>query len=210
MSTINKNSKAKNDSFWCAPAGLLCSFFTAAAMFGPSSILAQPVDAAGSNGSAGVETREPSSGQGLGLQLGFNSGYRKATLAYETPALWSHRFSGDWGRLDLGVELGISYWDSRHEDPTSMWQLSAIPILRWWPHDSVYLEAGVGPTVMSRSEFAGRELGTRFQFGSYLGAGFTIQDRHRIGVRYSHYSNASIKKPNMGLDIFQLTYTYRF
>lgn len=207
MSAINKNSKGKACSNRFFPTGQLCSFIAAITVCSSFGALAQPVGVSDS-GNGRIESQHPSSG--LGLQLGFNSDYRKATLAYETPALWSHRFSGDWGRLDLGVELGVSYWDSRREDPTSMWQLSAIPILRWWPGESVYLEAGVGPTIMSRSEFAGRELGTRFQFGSYLGAGFTIQDRHRIGIRYSHYSNASIKKPNMGLDIFQLTYTYRF
>ncbi|MBB5215052.1 acyloxyacyl hydrolase [Parapusillimonas granuli] len=205
---INKNLNIETNTLRSSGATLLCSIAAAIAALASFGVAAQPV--AGPQDRNSAKTEIQSSGSGLGIQLGFNSGYRKAMLAYETPALWSHRFSGDWGRVDLGVELGVAYWDARRDDPNSMWQLSAIPILRWWPADAFYVEAGVGPTVTSRTVFAGRELGTRFQFGSYLGAGFTVQDRHRIGLRYAHYSNANIKKPNMGLDILQLTYTYRF
>jgi len=146
----------------------------------------------------------------MGLQLGYHSSYTKTTLAYETPKLWTHTFGQDWGRIDLTVEMGVSYWKARRDEPDTMWQLSAIPMLRWWPNDAVYLELGSGPTIANRSEFAGRDLSTRFQFGSHLGVGILIQKSHRLGIRYSHYSNAGIKKPNPGLDLLQVAYTYRF
>lgn len=155
-------------------------------------------------------TAQSASTQGWGLRSGFNSDYRKATLAYETPTLWAHQFQHGWGRVGLNIELGISYWEARQGRTESMGQLSAIPMLRWWPNEGFYLELGTGPTVLSRSEFADRDLGTRFQFGSYFGAGLLIQKAHRIGIRYSHYSNASIKKPNPGLDLLEVAYTYQF
>src|SRR5690606_2897393 len=114
------------------------------------------------------------------------------------------------GRIDLNAELGLAYWDARRGTPGSMWQLSAVPVIRWWPVDTVFLEAGVGPTVLSRSEFADHDLGTRFQFGSHFGVGMLIGNAHRIGLRYSHFSNAGLSKPNPGLDLLTLSYSYAF
>lgn len=147
---------------------------------------------------------------GLGLRAGYNSDYRKLALIYETPTWWSYQSQDGWGRLDLGAELGVSYWEARHGSPDSMWQLSAIPMLRWWPSDYFYAEIGVGATVLSRTHFADRDLSTAYQFGNHIGVGTVIADAHRIGLRYSHFSNAGIKKPNPGLDVLQLTYTYQF
>lgn len=199
--------KPGGSPFAVAPSCLVAIAFAA---FYPPMAAAQPPSASDTNGPAQVAGQGPASKQGLGLQLGFNSDYKKVMLAYETPGLWSSRLPGDWGTLNLSVELGLSYWKSEWRNPASLWQISAIPILRWWPRETVYLEAGIGPTVVSRSEFAGRELSTRFQFGSYVGGGVLIDRTQRLGVRYSHYSNADIKTPNPGLDVVQLTYMYMF
>lgn len=177
---------------------------------GSTSAGAQPVALPALSNPVQAVDRGFVSKQGLGIQFGFNSDYKKGILAYEPVNMWDHQFAPGWGMLGLTVEFGASYWKSRRRDRNSMWQLSAIPILRWWPQEKFYLEAGVGPTLLSRSQFAGRDLSTRFQFGSYFGAGVLIQNAHRVGLRYSHYSNANIKRPNPGLDVFQLTYTYMF
>lgn len=176
----------------------------------PGVAAAQPVDAASLGSATQIAGPGPASVQGLGVYLAYNSDYSKATLGYETPRLWGHQFHNGWGRVDLNLELGVSYWQARHGRSNSMGQVSAIPILRWWLTDGFYLEVGSGPTMLSRSEFAGRDLSTRFQLGSHLGTGFLINKAHRIGIRYSHYSNANIKKPNPGLDLLGLTYTYQF
>jgi len=165
---------------------------------------AQPVQTPdmGSNHSAGMSG-------GWGLRVGYNSDYRKIGLMYETPTWWSHQSQNGWGRLDLGAELGVSYWKAEHGKPDSMWQLSATPMLRWWPSDAFYAEIGIGATVLSRTHFAGHDLSTAYQFGDHVGVG-TVIGAHRIGLRYSHFSNAGLKKPNPGLDLLQLTYTYQF
>src|SRR3546814_19293986 len=74
-----------------------------------------------------------------------------------------------------------------------MWQLSATPMLRWWPAEFFYAEIGVGVTGLSRTHFAGRDLGSAFQFGNHAGVGVLINDAHRIGLRYSHFSTAGLK-----------------
>lgn len=147
---------------------------------------------------------------GFGLRIGYNDNYRRLGLVYETPTWWSHRSDSGWGRLDLGAELEAAYWHSPNRDPDSMWQISATPMLRWWPTDHFFAEIGVGVTALSRTQFAGKQLGSAFQFGNHIGVGTIINDAHRVGVRYSHYSNAGIKRPNPGLDLIQLTYTYQY
>jgi lipid A 3-O-deacylase len=174
--------------------------------------LAQPVgqDAVSSPNAIATKTYGAGGAVGrLGLHYGYNDDYQRLALVYNTPAFWSHRFANDAGRIDLNAELGLAYWDARRGTPTSMWQLSAIPLVRWWPVDTVYLEAGVGPTVLSRSRFAERNLGTRLQFGSHFGVGMHL-GAHRFGLRYSHFSNADIAKDNPGLDLVVLSYSYAF
>lgn len=146
---------------------------------------------------------------GWGIRAGYQDDYRQLALVYDTPRWWSHQ-SQSWGRLDLNAELGITYWHSPNKQPDSMWQASATPMLRWWPNDFFYVEAGVGLTAVSRTTFADRRLGSSFQFGDHIGVGTVLGDAHRIGLRYSHFSNAGLKEPNDGLDVVQLTYTYQF
>jgi lipid A 3-O-deacylase len=152
----------------------------------------------------------PSVSHGLGLRIGYNDDYRKIALTYETPALWSYQWQSGWGRLDLGAEFAVAYWRAQHGDPDSLWQLSATPMLRWWPSEIFYAEVGVGATVLNKTHFADKELSTAFQFGNHIGIGTRINGAHRVGLRYSHFSNAGIKKPNPGLDLWTLTYTYRY
>lgn len=149
-------------------------------------------------------------GEGWGARLGYHDDYRRLGLVYETAPLWSHQSSGEWGRVTLTAELGVAYWDAQHGHPDSLWQVSATPMLRWWPNEFFYTEIGVGVNALSRTSFADKRLGSAFQFGNHIGVGALIADAHRIGLRYSHFSNAGIKKPNDGLDVLELTYTYQF
>ncbi len=171
---------------------------------------AQPV-VSGHEAYAQNGARSQMAAQGVSMHLGYNSKYQRAMLAYETPTLWGHGFKDDWGELGLSIELGAAYWEAKNStEPDSMWQFSAVPILRWWPAEHYYLEIGTGPSMISRTDFAGRELSTRLQFSSHLGIGMLLGESHRIGIRYTHVSNASIKKPNPGLDLLEASYTFHF
>ncbi|NYT75596.1 acyloxyacyl hydrolase [Alcaligenaceae bacterium] len=147
----------------------------------------------------------------VSLRAGLNNNYQRYELAWVSPSLWTHRFSGNWGRLDLVGEMGAAYW---HADgarsPSSVWQLNAIPMLRWTLQDRFYLEVGSGPTIFSRTRFADKALSTALQFGSHVGAGVMLSSASSLGVRLSHFSNANIKKPNPGLQVIQMQYTYRY
>lgn len=146
----------------------------------------------------------------IGLRLGVGDHYQRAEVAWESPSLWTYRFDGG-SRLDLVGELGVAYW---HADgsrkPGSAWQLSAVPFLRWTWSDRYYLEAGIGATVFSRTTFADKNISTAFQFGDHIGLGMHVTDNSRLSLRYSHFSNAGIKRPNPGLNVVQLTYSYQY
>ncbi|HWK62393.1 MAG TPA: acyloxyacyl hydrolase [Eoetvoesiella sp.] len=148
---------------------------------------------------------------GISLRAGSGDHFERYELAWESPSLWSHRFSGNNGRLDLVGELGAAYWTADHSPgPSHAWQFSAIPFLRWTIDQRFYIEAGVGATVFTRTRFAGKEMSSAFQFGDHLGLGVYLSESSRVGLRLSHFSNADIKTPNPGLNIVQLTYTYQY
>lgn len=148
---------------------------------------------------------------GVRVSAGLNNNYQRYELAWIAPSLWTHRFSENWGRLDLVGELGVAYWQADgSRSPSSVWQLNAIPMLRWTLQERYYLEAGSGPTLFSRTKFADKTLSTALQFGSHIGAGVMLSKTSSLAVRLSHFSNANIKKPNPGLQVIQVQYTYRY
>ncbi|CAM5473700.1 hypothetical protein [Eoetvoesiella caeni] len=95
---------------------LVCSV-AATAFFWPLLGATQPLGAPAD--SSRTVTQAAASTQGLGLRLGYQSDYSKASLVYETPRLWGHQFQ-NWGRLDLDVELGVSYWRTNEGKSQSM------------------------------------------------------------------------------------------
>jgi len=159
----------------------------------------------------GALQAQPAGGQdGVSFHYGIGDHYQRLNLNYETPTWWSMQFSNG-GRLELNGELGASYWYADgSRSPSSVWQFNATPMFRWWTNDIFYLEAGIGATAFTSTHFADKQISTAFQFGDHIGLGFLLTPNNRVGVRYSHFSNANIKRPNPGLDIVQLTYTYQF
>ena len=74
----------------------------------------------------------------------------------------------------------------------------------------VSLEAGVSPTIISRYQFATRDLGTLFQFTSHFGLNVDILSNLRVGYRFQHMSNAGISHSNPGLNLHMIGVSYLF
>lgn len=160
-----------------------------------------------------AQTNELGTQGGIGIHLGLGDRYTRLGLQYETASLWTHSFGGSLGRVDLTPEFGVAYWRAHDgQQPGSIWQLSATPMFRWWMGESqrFYVEAGIGPTVFNHTSFAGKSYSTALQFGDHIGMGYLLDRHSRIGVRFSHYSNADIKTPNPGMEVIQATYSYQF
>lgn len=77
---------------------------------------------------------------------------------------------------------------------------------------SPYIEGGIGMSFLSDKMIAGRDLSTYFQFEDRIGVGLRIGRTHihDLNVRYMHYSNASIRQPNDGIDMLMVSYSCSF
>jgi lipid A 3-O-deacylase len=64
-----------------------------------------------------------------------------------------------------------------------------------------YAEGGIGVNLLSRLYHNnGDQLSTRFQFNDQLGFGYVFRNRWDLGVKFEHFSNGGIKKPNSGVN----------
>lgn len=113
---------------------------------------------------------------------------------------------GRW-RLGLRPELGVSYWRGERGRAA---QFSAVPMLRLDTPWRWFVEAGVGVSYFTDTNFSSKDITTRFQFADHLGVGWHLGGTQSVGLRLSHFSNLGIKKPNPGVDALQVTYSFRF
>ena len=175
----------------CAIAGLLVCFQVSAA---------QPGEPASADQGA------------WSVQFGQGEGDNRLTVNRETAPFWVHRFESS--RIELVGEFGLSYWwTNQQSDPgykDSVWQISAIPMFRYWATQKLYVEAGIGATAFSSTRFHDKNLSTAFQFGDHIGAGYQLTNNTRVGLRLSHFSNGGIKRPNPGINNVSLNLAYTF
>lgn len=76
-----------------------------------------------------------------------------------------------------------------------------------------FAEAGLGATVLDRKYVTPtRAFSSHFQFTEVIGIGrrFGTNRAHEVSVRYQHFSNAGIEKPNLGENFLRLRYAMRF
>mgnify|MGYP005748507657 CR=1 FL=1 len=127
--------------------------------------------------------------------------------------LWA-RDAGNWRmKLQPVVEGGRFRYSGGRADRDSVSYGGAgvgFRIARENAGWSPYLELGLGGTYFGQTTLGPRSLSTRFQLTEWVGLGLAVGDHLTIGWRYSHYSNANIKKPNDGVDIQQLVVGVRF
>jgi len=77
-------------------------------------------------------------------------------------------------------------------------------------NETVFLDFGFSPTLLSGSSFNGRNLGGRFHFTSSLSIGANLgRDRaNSIALRVQHTSNGGLDTTNPGLDIVALEFAF--
>ncbi|GAB1107552.1 MAG: hypothetical protein Sw2PiMacB_18690 [Shewanella algae] len=119
--------------------------------------------------------------------------------------------------LELTLEASINfleYGEDNQHDVNHVLAMSPIlryPLMRGQWLD-FYLEAGIGFALLDDSQFAGKDVGSHYQFEDRLGFAFKFgrQRKQTVSITYLHYSNAGLSKPNPGLDFVNLAYSYRF
>lgn len=108
-------------------------------------------------------------------------------------------------------EISLNRWNIGEEN---IYGAAISPIFRYQisifsNQIQPYIEAGIGVAYISNTRIGHRNMTTHFQFEDRIGVGFRSE---YVGVNfgYMHYSNASIKPPNDGIDIFILTSMVNF
>ena len=154
-----------------------------------------------------------SAASGYGISFGYgeadpNIDIYRVGLQKAFPWKW---FETDMGCLSGYFELSYNHWEHNSEDINGV-ALSPVFTYRLGKSSSLirpYIEGGIGIAYIDEYHIADRNMSTNFQFEDRLGVG-TVIGFFDLNFRYMHYSNASIKGPNHGIDILMFTTAIRF
>lgn len=140
---------------------------------------------------------------------GFRLSYRTTHTLYKDVVIF--------GDLSVYFELGWSYWkyDQQAADETEIGiAISPVFTKAFATIDGRPLswEFGIGMSLLSNKEFAGKNIGSYYQFEDRLGLSYPLDDRQTmtISIRYMHYSNGGVSRHNPGLDFANLSFAYKF
>ena len=129
---------------------------------------------------------------------------------------WSMPMEND-RLLSLRGIATVTGWDNRYKPVNkSLVAFGAYPVLRFEGGQMwglvPYIEGAVGFNLLTHTWIEERRLSTAFQFGEFVGVGFSFGDKHQfdLAARYQHISNADIKRPNDGLTYASIVFQYRF
>lgn len=122
------------------------------------------------------------------------------------------------GDLDLYWEMSINFWefgeDNQHE---TNYAIALSPVISkqfatLYDKYPVKWEFGIGVSLVDDTRFAGKDIGSHYQFEDRLGitVDFGEDLEQSITARYMHYSNGGLNDDNPGMDFFNLSYAKRF
>ena len=133
-------------------------------------------------------------------------------LTYRSPL--APRDGARWWPQQL--QLGASVW--RVPDLGGITRRFDVNVTPVWRSETAfggaakgYVEAGLGAYLLSHTiNNDTNRLPTSLEFGSHLGVGLQLDPRLSVGLAVQHISNAGIKQPNGGINLYMLTASYRF
>lgn len=106
------------------------------------------------------------------------------------------RVSGYW-------DFVVGVWDNP-DDSTA--DIGVTPVFRF-ERERLYLEAAIGFHLVQRRISQHRIFSTAFQFGDHIGIGMRGRG-YDLGVAIQHLSNASIRRPNPGINFLLVRFQY--
>jgi len=132
---------------------------------------------------------------------------------------WQREWTFGEGRLTGRWEVSVSMWSYAAATGRGNAQLGLIaftPVLRYVPGGAGaawFIEGGIGATWMSPQYASDRKtFSTSFNFGDQIAIGWAFgpERLHEISLRYEHYSNADLRRPNPGENFVQLRVSVPF
>ncbi|NTV12233.1 MAG: acyloxyacyl hydrolase [Zoogloea sp.] len=149
----------------------------------------------------------------LSLRVGSHDSYGVAGIGMNWPVAVVDR-DGWHATGEVELQLGQIRATGGIDDGDRMGQAGAFINLRAAQGNAAlrpYFEVGAGGNLFSQVHLGGKQFSSAFQFGEHLGIGMISPDQHWLaGVRYAHYSNANIQRPNDGLDLYQVLVGFTF
>ncbi len=163
---------------------------------------------------------EPSRGwrpSGGFVQFGAAEAAQMAVLGLTWTWPWKRPLWG--GELSGYSEVSVGRWNADSAPRGYGWftQVGLTPVLRWsiGAQRTWFVEAGIGGNLLLpiyENDSERKRFSTTFNFGDHLAVGrrFGQDGAQSVSLRFQHFSNASIRKPNPGENFLQLRYSKRF
>lgn len=90
-------------------------------------------------------------------------------------------------------------------------QLLVVPVLRWELSEVPspwFVEAGLGLSLLDRRyQLRQTPQSSRWNFEEVLAVGYRVGPGHEVSLRLSHFSNASLRRPNPGGERLMVRWT---
>jgi hypothetical protein len=119
--------------------------------------------------------------------------------------------------LDIYWEASVNFWEfgenNQHE---TNFVLALSPVVsKTFYHvnnrNPLKWEFGIGVSLVNDTQFAGKDIGSHYQFEDRLGLTLDFGKRlnQSVSLRYMHYSNGGLNSKNPGVDFLNLSYAYK-
>ncbi|AEP31634.1 acyloxyacyl hydrolase [Brumicola nitratireducens] len=120
--------------------------------------------------------------------------------------------------LDVYWELSINFWeygDNNQHQTNYVLALSPVVSKVFYQVADKYplrWEFGIGVSLVDDTRFAGKDIGSHYQFEDRLGLSLSFGEdlRQMASIRYMHYSNGGLNSKNPGMDFLNMAYSYQF
>ena len=149
----------------------------------------------------------------------FGTGKKVRLVRVAVQSDWDARWFASNGRHVGGYwDVSAAYWrgTAYRNVPGQRQTIGVVgitPVFRYQRDEKLgwYVEGGIGANLFSELyNNDDNRLSTAFQFGDHLGVGYVTDNKWDLGLKIQHYSNASIKRPNSGVNFIIASARYSF
>ena len=119
--------------------------------------------------------------------------------------------------LNVYFETSVNFWEyGETNERDTNFVLAISPVVQYplglINEQQIFVEFGIGFSILDDTNFAGKDVGGHFQFEDRLGlmTKFGTNNEHQVALRYFHYSNGGLNSVNPGLDFISLSYMRYF